>query len=210
MRNDRAELPLRIEPEELRRLLPDEPAIERLATGFRFTEGPAWFPEGDYLVFSDIPGNTLYRWDEQGGIAIFRQPSLNTNGNTPDQRGRLISCQEGRRRVARTETDGSLTVIASHYEGRRLNSPNDVVEKSDGMIYFTDPNYGLQWSTGEDARKELPWQGVYRAAPDGQMIGVPPAPRPKAANVAWGGPDRGTLYITALYRVRTRVTGAPV
>lgn len=118
--------------------------VERLWTGARWSEGPAWFAAGRYLVWSDIPNNRMLRFDECNGlVSIFRQPSHYSNGNTVDRQGRLVSCEHGSRRVTRTEHDGSITVIADSYEGRRLNSPNDAIVKSDGSIWFTDPFYGI-------------------------------------------------------------------
>ena len=118
--------------------------VERLWTGARWAEGPAWFAAGRYLIFSDIPNNRLMRWDEtDGSVSEFRSPSNCANGNTVDQEGRLITCEHRSRRVTRTEHDGSITVIADKFEGKKLNSPNDVVVKSDGSIWFTDPTYGI-------------------------------------------------------------------
>jgi gluconolactonase len=170
MQNDRAVLELEVEGDELRELITGPPMAERLASGFRWVEGPIWFPEGSYLLFSEIPGNTLYRWDEEQGLTIFRRPSGFTNGNTRDLQGRLVSCEHRERRVARTESDGSITALATHYQGRRLNSPNDLVVKSDGSIYFTDPNYGLDPYEGGISEKEHDFQGVYRIDPDGSNL----------------------------------------
>ena len=118
--------------------------VERLWTGTRWAEGPAWFAAGRYLIWSDIPNNRMMRFDEaNGNVGEFRKPSNNSNGNTVDRQGRLVSCEHGARRVTRTEHDGSITVLAEKYDGRRLNSPNDVVVKSDGSIWFTDPPYGI-------------------------------------------------------------------
>ena len=120
-------------------------SVERLATGTRWGEGPVWFGDGRYLLWSDIPNNRIMRWDETTGEAsVFRAPSNHANGNTRDRQGRLITCEHGARRVTRTEYDGSLTVLMDHWQGKRLNSPNDVVVKSDGSIWFTDPPFGLQ------------------------------------------------------------------
>ena len=113
--------------------------IERIATGFRFTEGPVWFGDGRYLLFSDIPDDRIYRWDETtGGISVFREPSHYTNGNTRDRQGRLISCEHDTQRVTRTEYDGTITVLADSWEGQKFTAPNDVVVKSDGTVWFTD------------------------------------------------------------------------
>ena len=118
--------------------------VERLWTGTRWAEGPAWFAAGRYLIWSDIPNNRMMRFDEaNGNVGEFRRVSNNSNGNTVDRQGRLVTCEHGARRVTRTEFDGSITVLADKYDGKRLNSPNDVVVKSDGSIWFTDPPYGI-------------------------------------------------------------------
>ena len=119
-------------------------AIERIATGCRFNEGPVWFGDGRYLLWSDIPNNRIMRWDEATGtVGLFRSPSNQANGNTRDRQGRLISCEHRTRRVTRTEYDGEITVLTDRFDGKRLNSPNDVVVKSDGSVWFTDPTYGI-------------------------------------------------------------------
>jgi len=118
--------------------------VERLWTGARWTEGPVYFPAGRYTLFSDIPNDRIMRYDEtDGSVSVFRQPAGNANGHTVDRQGRLVSCEHGNRRVTRTEIDGRITVIADSYQGKRLNSPNDVVVKSDDSIWFTDPPYGI-------------------------------------------------------------------
>ena len=146
--------------------------VERLWTGARWSEGPAWFPAGRYLVWSDIPNNRLLRWDETDGtVSVFRSPSYNSNGNTVDREGRLVSCEHLARRVTRTGHDGSITVIADRYRGMRLNSPNDVVVKSDGSIWFSDPSYGILIDyEGERAESEIGQCHVYRWDPDSQEI----------------------------------------
>ena len=119
-------------------------AVERLATGFRWSEGPVWFGDGRVLLWSDIPNNRMMKWEEEtGAVSVFRKPSNNANGNTRDRQGRLVSCEHDARRVTRTEYDGTITVVLDRYEGKPLNSPNDVVVKSDGTIWFTDPPYGI-------------------------------------------------------------------
>jgi len=118
--------------------------VERLWTGARWTEGPVYFPAGRYTLFSDIPNDRIMRFDEtDGSVSVFRQPAGNANGHTVDRQGRLVSCEHGNRRVTCTEIDGRITVIADNYQGKRLNSPNDVVVKSDGSVWFTDPPYGI-------------------------------------------------------------------
>jgi gluconolactonase len=141
---------------------------DRLATGFRWAEGPAWFAAGRYLVWSDIPNDRMMRWDEtDGSVSVFRQPAGNTNGHTMDREGRLLSCEHGGRRVSRTEHDGSITTIADRYQGKRLNSPNDVVVKSDGSIWFTDPSYGIDSDyEGNKAESEIGACYVFRVDPE--------------------------------------------
>ncbi|WP_370942464.1 SMP-30/gluconolactonase/LRE family protein [Amycolatopsis sp. cg5] len=148
--------------------------MQRLHTGCRWTEGPAYFPAGRYLVFSDIPNDRTLRWDETTGqVGVFRQPSGHANGHTVDRQGRLISCEQGNRRVTRTEHDGAITVLAEHYLGKKLNSPNDVVEHSDGSIWFTDPSYGIDSDyEGHQAESEIGACNVYRADPDGSVTMV--------------------------------------
>jgi gluconolactonase len=142
--------------------------VERLWTGARWAEGPAWFGAGRYLVFSDIPNNRMMRFDEcDGHMSVFRHPSNNSNGNTTDPVGRLVTCEHHARCVTRTEHDGTVTVLADRYKGKRFNSPNDVVVKSDGSIWFTDPSYGLLADyEGEKATMEIDSCNVYRI--DGQ------------------------------------------
>ena len=137
--------------------------VEQLATGLYWAEGPQWFGDGRFLLFSDIPNNRILRWDDcSGAISEFRKPSNHANGLARDRQGRLLACEHGTRRVTRTEYDGRITVLAEHYKGKRLNSPNDIVCKSDGSIWFTDPPFGiLGWWEGEPATPELP-HGVYR------------------------------------------------
>jgi gluconolactonase len=141
--------------------------MERLHTGCRWTEGPAYFPAGRYLLFSDIPNERILRWDETtGAVGVFRQPSGYANGHTVDRQGRLVSCEHGNRRVTRTEHDGSITVLADRVDGRRFNSPNDVVERSDGSIWFTDPDYGISSDyEGNQGDSETGGCHVYRIDP---------------------------------------------
>jgi gluconolactonase len=142
--------------------------LERLYGNCRWAEGPAYFPAGRYLVWSDIPNDRLLRWDEATGtVGTFRHPAGYANGNTVDRMGRLVTCEHGGRRVTRTEHDGSLTVIVDRYEGKRLNSPNDVVVTSDGAIWFTDPTYGIDSDyEGHRAQSEVGVCHVYRADPN--------------------------------------------
>ncbi|HSV78836.1 MAG TPA: SMP-30/gluconolactonase/LRE family protein [Ramlibacter sp.] len=144
--------------------------VERLATGLRWAEGPVWFGDGRYLLVSDIPNDRILRWDEcSGAVSEFRRPSNNANGLARDRQGRLLACEHLTRRVTRTEYDGSITVLADRFEGKRLNSPNDIVCARDGSVWFTDPSFGIHgyWE-GEPGEQELP-HAVYRVAPDGQL-----------------------------------------
>lgn len=142
-------------------------AVERLATGMRWCEGPVWFGDGRYLLWSDIPNNRIMRWDEvTEQVSAFRQPSNFANGQTRDRQGRLITCEHGGRRVTRTEYDGAITVLMDGFDGKRLSSPNDVVVKSDGSIWFTDPPFGILGNyEGHKAEPEL-GQNVYRLDPE--------------------------------------------
>jgi gluconolactonase len=144
--------------------------LEQLATGFDFVEGPVWHPYEKHLTFSDMPGDHMRRWTASGGITTFRKPSNKANGNTYDRRGRMITCEHATSRVVRTEADGSIAVLATHYRGKELNSPNDVVVKSDGGIYFTDPIYGRLAYYGVERPRELDFQGVYRVEEDGSTV----------------------------------------
>lgn len=143
--------------------------LERIATGFLFTEGPLWHPREQFLLFSDMPGNIIRRWDETGGVRPFRQPSQMTNGLAYDRQGRLLACQHATSSVTRTEPDGSVVTLATHYGDKELNSPNDIVVRSDGAIYFTDPTYGRLEFYGVPREPELDFRGVYRIDPDGGL-----------------------------------------
>ena len=169
--------------------------VEQLATGFYWAEGPQWFGDGRYLLFSDIPNNRILRWDETTGcISDFRKPSNHANGLARDRQGRLLACEHGTRRVTRTEYDGRITVLASHYKGKRLNSPNDIVCKRDGSIWFTDPPFGISgWWEGEPATPELP-HGVYRIAPDGGELQCVLEDLQGSNGLAFS-PDEQVLYV---------------
>ena len=147
--------------------------IERLWTGSRWAEGPAWFAAGNYLLWSDIPNNRMLRWDgNDGHVSTFRTPSNNSNGNTVDTQGRLVTCEHLTRRVTRTEHNGSITVLADNYQGVRFNSPNDAVAHTDGSIWFTDPSYGIMTNyEGEKATPEMDCH-VYRIDVDGSVTRV--------------------------------------
>ncbi|MGV1827910.1 SMP-30/gluconolactonase/LRE family protein [Agrobacterium vitis] len=146
--------------------------VKQLATGFDWVEGPVWFGDLDCLLFSDIPNNRIMRWTPDGSLTTFRAPSNFANGHTRDRQGRLVSCEHGTRRVTRTEYDGTITVIADSFEGKRLNSPNDVIVASDGAIWFSDPHYGIATDyEGTKSEQELPCN-VYRVDPSGAISAV--------------------------------------
>ncbi|MET0745037.1 MAG: SMP-30/gluconolactonase/LRE family protein [Microvirga sp.] len=159
--------PILVLDDGFRKLVNATARLERVATGFRWVEGPAYFPASRYLIWSDIPNDRIMRYDEvSGAVHVFRQPSHFSNGNTVDRQGRLITCEHGARRVTRTEHDGSITVLASHHEGKRLNSPNDAVVRSDGSVWFTDPAYGIDSDyEGHKAESEVGGCHVYRIDP---------------------------------------------
>ncbi len=172
-------------------------SIERLAEGCRWSEGPVWFGDGRYLLWSDIPNNRILRWDEAtGAVSTFRQPSNNANGHTRDRQGRLVTCEHDARRVTRTEYDGSITVLADRFEGKSLNSPNDVVVKSDGSIWFTDPMFGiLGYYEGHKAEQEVT-PSVYRI--DGRTGAVTMvADDIEGPNGLAFSPDESKLYVVA-------------
>lgn len=159
-----------------------EGGVEKVADGFKFTEGPVWTPQG--LLFSDIPADTIYRADK----TIFRQPSRKSNGLALDPQGRLLVCEHDGRRVSRTEPDGTVTPVAEMFLERRLNSPNDLIVRSDGRIYFTDPPYGLEGRPGE-----LPFSGVYTISPQGEIsLAFCYFSKPNGVTLS---PDEKTLYV---------------
>jgi gluconolactonase len=168
--------------------------IERVAGGLVFTEGALWHSENDYLLFSDIIGNQMHRWDAESGLASFRQPSHMANGNTWDLQGRLLTCEHASSRVTRAEHDGSLSVLASHFDGRELNSPNDIVVRSDGAIYFTDPIFGRRAPHGVPRAPELDHSSVYRVDPrDGSLTRL--SPRLEQPNGLCFSLDESLMYV---------------
>jgi gluconolactonase len=169
--------------------------IEKIASSMRWCEGPVWFGDGRYLLWSDIPNNRLMKWEEETGtVSVFRKPSNNSNGNTRDRQGRLITCEHDTRRVTRTEYDGSITVIAERFEGKPLNSPNDLVCKSDGSIWFTDPPFGvLGFYEGHVAQAELP-TNVYRWDAESGKLAVVAGDVNRPNGLAFS-PDESKLYV---------------
>jgi gluconolactonase len=170
--------------------------VDKLYTGCRWAEGPAWFAAGRYLVWSDIPNDRMLRWDEtDGSVSVFRQPSMNSNGHTVDLQGRLVSCEHLSRCVSRTEFDGKRTVLADRYGGRRLNSPNDVVVKSDGCIWFTDPSYGIDSDyEGDASPSEIGANNVYRIDSANGRVSIVASDFVQPNGLAFS-PDESLLYI---------------
>jgi gluconolactonase len=171
--------------------------LECLYTGCRWTEGPAYFAAGRYLIFSDIPNDRTLRWDEvTGAVGVFRRPSGYANGHTVDRQGRLVSCEHGTRRVTRTEHDGTVTVLADRYQGMRLNSPNDVVERADGSVWFTDPAYGIDSDyEGHQAESEIGACHLYRLDPGTGEISIAAADFVRPNGLAFS-PDERQLYVS--------------
>lgn len=178
------------------RLIEKDARLEKVADGFQFTEGPVWSPAG-FLLFSDIPANQIVKFVPGAAPMAFRTPSGNSNGLTYDRAGRLLACEHSNRRVTRQEADGSLTVLATSYDGKKLNSPNDIVVRSDGTIYFTDPPYGIR-----EEQKELPFQGVYKISPDEKLtLLAQDFGRPNGIALS---PDEKTLYVDDSARLHVR------
>lgn len=182
--------------DRFKRLIIGSARLEKLADGCRWAEGPAYFPAGRHLVWSDVPNDRLMRFDETSNmVSVFRSPSGYANGNTVDRQGRLVTCEHGNRRVTRTEHDGSITVIASHHDGKRFNSPNDVVVKSDGSIWFTDPAYGIDSDyEGHKADSEIGACHVYRIDPQNGAVTVVADDFVRPNGLAFS-PDEKTLYV---------------
>jgi gluconolactonase len=170
-------------------------AVERIATGFRWAEGPVYFRDGGYLLFSDIPNNRIMRWlEEDGHLSVFRAPSNYSNGNTRDRQGRLVTCEHDSRRVTRTEHDGSITVLLDRYDNKPLSAPNDVVVASDGAVWFTDPGYGIDGPyEGHKAQAELP-TNVYRVDPGTGAATVVAGDFVRPNGLCFS-PDESTLYV---------------
>ncbi len=172
-------------------------SVERLATGMRWCEGPVYFGDARCLLWSDIPNNRIMRWDEEtGGVSVFRRPSNHANGNTRDRQGRLVTCEHDSRRVTRTEYDGSITVLIDRFDGKQLNSPNDVVVKSDNSIWFSDPPFGILGNyEGHVDTSELPMT-VYRLDPRRGRATVVADDIPGPNGLAFS-PDEKKLYVVA-------------
>ncbi len=161
---------IEIRDQKFRAVVGDEVHFEEVGSGFDFTEGPIWNHLEYHLIFSDIPGNIMRRWRPDGTIETWRQPSNMANGNAYDPQGRVVTCEHAASRVTRTEADGTITVLATHYAGKELNSPNDIVVKRDGSIYFTDPGFGRMEYYGMPREQQLTYQGVYRLDPESRAL----------------------------------------
>lgn len=201
-------LPYVVHDSRFSRLMIGHANLEKLVSGCRWAEGPAYFPAGRYLVWSDIPNDRMMRFDEtDASVSVFRCPSNNSNGNTVDREGRLVSCEHLMRRVSRTEHDGSVTVLADRYDGRRLNSPNDVVVKSDGAIWFSDPTYGIDGDyEGLQSKSEIGASNVYRIDGESGNISLVASDRVQPNGLAFS-PDETVLYIADTGA--THVSGLP-
>jgi gluconolactonase len=195
---------VRLDP-RMDQLVARDAVVEKIADGFSWVEGPVWDRKGGYLLFSDIPNNSVFKWLEGAGVTLFLKPSGYTgstrfegkepgsNGLTFDSSGRLVLCEHGDRRIARMDPDGRKTTLADNYEGKRLNSPNDLVFKSNGDLYFTDPPFGLP-KAFDDPGKELDFSGVYRLTPDGRLTLL--TKQIRAPNGIAFSPSEKTLYIS--------------
>ncbi|MGH7885835.1 MAG: SMP-30/gluconolactonase/LRE family protein [Thermodesulfobacteriota bacterium] len=175
--------------EHFYRLIPKNTRIKKVASGFKFTEGPVWIQDGNYLLFSDIPANKIYRLNRNGNLEIFREPSNNSNGLTLDGEKRLIACEHKTRRVTRTENNGSINVLAESFSGKRLNSPNDVVVSKKGFIYFTDPPFGIK-----SEAQEQKYSGVYFINPETLVVNLLVDDFERPNGLAFS-PDEKYLYI---------------
>ena len=184
-----------IRDERFRGLIAGSARLEELYSGCRWAEGPVWFSDMNCLIWSDIPNERMMRWVPDGGVSVFRSASNYVNGNTRDRQGRLVSCEHGGRRVTRTEADGRITVLADSYNGKRLNSPNDVVVKSDGSVWFTDPSYGIMSDyEGHKADEEQETRNVYRIDPQSGKVEAVATDFIQPNGLAFS-PDEKQLYI---------------
>jgi gluconolactonase len=184
-----------IHDERFRQLIVGNATLEELYSGCRWAEGPVWFSDLNCLLWSDIPNQRILRWVPEGGVSVFRQPSNFANGHTRDRQGRLVSCEHGTRRVTRTEVDGSITVLADSYRGKRLNSPNDVIVRSDGSVWFTDPTYGIMSDyEGYKSEPEQQTRNVYRLDPSTGGIEIMVDDFGQPNGLAFS-PDETKLYV---------------
>jgi len=184
-------------------LIAPDAAIEVIAEGFKFTEGPLWNKSGNFLLFSDIPASRIFKWSAGRGVEVYRENSHFSNGLTYDPQGKLIACEHQSRSVSRETETGEYITLASNFQGKKLNSPNDVVVSMDGSILFTDPIYGLQAGNGGPADQELPFQGVYRINPGNNELKLITDSFERPNGLAFS-PDKKTLYIADTVRQHIR------
>ncbi|MDR1520006.1 MAG: SMP-30/gluconolactonase/LRE family protein [Planctomycetota bacterium] len=197
-------------------ILLDGSELEKLVSPAIWAEGPVWLPGADAVLFSDVKGNRIFRWSERDGLTLFRNPANYNNGNALDRQGRLVSCEHGRRCVSRTEKDGSITVLADKYDGKRLNSPNDLVVKSDGGIWFTDPPYGIIGDQeGYKSESQVIGCWVYRLDPESGELSIATTDVQRPNGLAFS-PDESILYVADMSLVdfptlgRRRITAYEV
>ncbi len=198
---------VKAESEQLHELVDANAEVEQIGTGFTFTEGPIWSASGRFLLFSDMPGDTRRRWDEQGGVREVAKPSNKGNGMTLDADGRLLVCEHSTSSVVRIDPDGTGSgreVLASHYEGKELNSPNDIVVHSSGAIYFSDPTYGRMPGFGVEREQDLDFQGVYRIPPAGGELTLLAGDFVQPNGLCFS-PDESLLYVNDTDRAHIRV-----
>ena len=193
-----------IRDDRFRDAVGDDATVEKLGTGFDFIEGPMWNHVEKHLIFSDMPGNIMRKWTPGGRIETFRQPSNMANGNFYDRAGRLVTCEHATSRVTRTESDGSITVLATHYESKELNSPNDIIVKTDGSIYFTDPSFGRMEYYGVLREPELDFRGVYRLDPDSGDIALLASDFDQPNGLCFSA-DESQLFVNDTMRSHIRV-----
>lgn len=194
---------IEIRDERLLEIVDENMQLEQLADDFQFTEGPIWHPREKHLIFSDIPANRMFRWSDVDGLAVFREPSNMTNGNTYDRQGRILSCEHGTSRVTRTARDGTVAVLASHYQGKALNSPNDIVVRNDDTVWFSDPTYGRLANTGVVREPELDFRGVFRLHPESRQLDLMAKDFEMPNGLAFT-PDHRHLYVADTPRLHIR------
>ena len=198
---------VKAESDQLHELVDPNAEVEQIGTGFTFTEGPIWNPAGQYLLFSDMPGDTRRRWDEQGGVREVAKPSNKGNGMTLDTQGRLVVCEHSTSSVVRMDPDGlggGREVLATHYEGKELNSPNDVIIHSSGAIYFSDPTFGRMPGFGVEREQDLDFQGVYRIPAGGGELELLVDDFVQPNGLCFS-PDESLLYVNDTDRAHIRV-----
>lgn len=186
---------IKVYKDEFRKILRPDSVLECLASPALWSEGPVWLPKEDAVIYSDVKGNRMFRWSEKDGIAVFRQPSNYANGNTLDCQGRLISCEHGRRCISRTGHDGRVEILVDKFDGKRFNSPNDVVVKSDGTIWFTDPPYGILGDAeGYKSESQIVGCYIYRYDPATGAVDIASSDAQRPNGLAFS-PDEAKMYV---------------